>query len=329
LIDFGDFYQRIAKSRLQHWLNCLPAQLAEWQKEHAHGELPRWQRVVAKLPKVTTSRVELADKVEIGAIGELEPGLVKKTESLLRQLHPWRKGPYRLHGIDIDTEWRSDWKWDRLAPHISPLKYRYVLDVGCGNGYHMWRMLGAGAELVVGIDPSALFLMQFEAVRHFANADQRLHLLPLGIEQLPALRAFDTVFSMGVLYHRKSPIEHIQQLKSQLHPGGELVLETLVIDGGPTEVLVPTDRYAKMRNVWFIPSSAALKLWVEKCGFENVRIVDETPTSLEEQRSTDWMTNESLADFLDPDDPSRTVEGYPAPRRALLIANNPHESRDG
>jgi len=329
LIEFGDFYQRIAKSRLQHWLNCLPAQLAQWHKDHAHGELPRWQRVLAKLPRVTTSHLELTETVEIGAPGELDAGLAKKTEALLRQLHPWRKGPYRIHGIDIDTEWRSDWKWDRLAQHIAPLKYRYVLDVGCGNGYHMWRMLGADAELVVGIDPSTLFLVQFEAVRHFANADQRLHLLPLGIEQLPELRAFDTVFSMGVLYHRKSPIEHILQLKSQLHPGGELVLETLVIDGGPTDVLVPTDRYAKMRNVWFIPSGAALKLWVEKCGFENVRIVDETPTSLSEQRRTGWMTNESLADFLDPRDPGRTVEGYPAPRRALLLANNPHDNQSG
>ncbi|MCF1540680.1 DUF1698 domain-containing protein, partial [Escherichia coli] len=78
---------------------------------------------------------------------------------------------------------------------------------GCGNGYHMWRMLGEGAYQVMGIDPSELFLIQFEAVRKLMANDQRIHLVPLGIEQLPELQAFDTVFSMGVLYHRRSPLD--------------------------------------------------------------------------------------------------------------------------
>jgi tRNA (mo5U34)-methyltransferase len=144
---------------------------------------------------------------------------------------PWRKGPYSLYGVNIDTEWRSDWKWERVLPHLSDLTGRTILDVGCGSGYHMWRMIGAGAHLAVGIDPTQLFLCQFEAVRKLLGNDQRAHLLPLGIEQLPALNAFDTVFSMGVLYHRRSPLDHLWQLKDQLVDGGELVLETLVVEG--------------------------------------------------------------------------------------------------
>ncbi len=323
MIDFSNFYQIIAKNRLSHWLTTLPSQLYQWEKEHLHGQFGRWQRVLKKFPELQTDNIDIKNAVKVGSPGELSPGEQKKLANLLEHFHPWRKGPFEVHGIDIDTEWHSDWKWDRLLPHISPLKYRYVLDVGCGNGYHMWRMLGEEAEFVVGIDPSQLFLFQFETIRHFANQDQRIHLLPLGIQDLPELRAFDTVFSMGVLYHRRSPIDHILQLKAQLHEGGELVLETLVIDGGPTDVLVPSDRYAKMRNVWYIPSAEALKLWVEKCGFEDVRIVDINETSLGEQRNTAWMKNESLADFLDPDNPSLTVEGYPAPKRAILVATNP------
>jgi tRNA (mo5U34)-methyltransferase len=233
---------------------------------------------------------------------------------------PWRKGPFNLHGINIDTEWRSDWKWDRLLPHISDLTNRTVLDIGCGSGYHLWRMRGAGAEFVVGIDPSDLFLSQFQAIKHF-NPDPKVHLLPLGVEQLPELNAFDTVFSMGVLYHRRSPIDFLSQLKAQLKPGGELILETLVVEGDVNTVLVPTDRYAKMRNVWFIPSTEALVLWMQRVGFKNVRVVDNDHTSLDEQRKTDWMTTESLADFLDPNDPNKTIEGYPAPLRAIIIAN--------
>ncbi|MDM7486321.1 MAG: tRNA 5-methoxyuridine(34)/uridine 5-oxyacetic acid(34) synthase CmoB, partial [Vibrio metschnikovii] len=151
----------------------------------------------------------------------------------------------------------------------------------------------------------------------------RIHLVPLGIEQLPELQAFDTVFSMGVLYHRRSPLDHLIQLKNQLVSGGELVLETLVIEGDENAVLVPFDRYAQMRNVYFFPSALALKGWLEKVGFVDVRIVDENITSQDEQRSTEWMTHNSLPDYLDNNDPSKTVEGYPAPRRAILIAQKP------
>ena len=126
---------------------------------------------------------------------------------------------------------------------------------------------------------------------------------------------------MGVLYHRKSPLDHLSQLKNQLVKGGELVLETLVVDGDVNTVLVPADRYAKMKNVYFIPSVTALINWLEKVGFTNVRYVDVATTTLEEQRKTDWLENESLIDFLDPNDHSKTIEGYQAPKRAVILAN--------
>ncbi|NLS11288.1 tRNA 5-methoxyuridine(34)/uridine 5-oxyacetic acid(34) synthase CmoB [Vibrio sp. SM6] len=323
MFNFAHFYQLIAQdTRLQPWLNVLPQQLTDWQNAE-HGDFDRWLRALNKLPSGAPDQVDLKHSVTIGNDTPFHPGEQKKLESLLRTFHPWRKGPYHVHGIHIDTEWRSDWKWDRLLPHIMPLHNRSVLDVGCGNGYHMWRMLGEGARLCVGIDPSHLFLIQFEAMRKLMGGDQRAHLLPLGIEQLPKLDAFDTVFSMGVLYHRRSPLDHLIQLKDQLVSGGELVLETLVIEGDETSVLVPFDRYAQMRNVYFFPSAKALKVWLEQVGFINVRIADENVTSVGEQRTTSWMTHNSLPDYLDPNDPSKTIEGYPAPRRAILIANKP------
>ncbi|WP_338556456.1 tRNA 5-methoxyuridine(34)/uridine 5-oxyacetic acid(34) synthase CmoB [Erwinia sp. E_sp_B04_7] len=321
-MDFGNFYQLIAKSPLSHWLETLPAQIAAWQREQLHGHFKNWDRSVEHLPSLKPETLDLLHSVTADSphLSERQRGGI---ESLLRNLMPWRKGPYSLYGVNIDTEWRSDWKWERVLPHISSLAGRTVLDVGCGSGYHMWRMIGAGANLVVGIDPMQLFLCQFEAVRKLLGDDQRAHLLPLGIEQLPELKAFDTVFSMGVLYHRRSPLDHLLQLKNQLVSGGELVLETLVVEGGDREVLVPGERYAQMRNVYFIPSTGALKSWLEKCGFEDVRIVDYSVTSTDEQRRTDWMTSESLAEFLDPNDPTKTVEGYPAPLRAVLVARKP------
>ncbi|MBS0847062.1 tRNA 5-methoxyuridine(34)/uridine 5-oxyacetic acid(34) synthase CmoB [Citrobacter sp. JGM124] len=323
MIDFGNFYQHIAKGPLAPWLETVPAQLAAWQRESLHGQFKQWFNTIQHLPEITPYHLDLLHGVSAQAQEPLSSGQQLGIEKLLRNLMPWRKGPFSLYGVNIDTEWRSDLKWDRLLPHISSLEGRTILDVGCGSGYHLWRMIGAGAHFAVGIDPMQLFLCQFEAVRKLLGNDQRAHLLPLGIEQLPELNAFDTVFSMGVLYHRRSPLDHLWQLKNQLVPEGELVLETLVVEGDENTVLVPGERYAQMRNVYFIPSALGLKNWLEKCGFVDVRIVDSCRTTSEEQRRTSWLTTESLADFLDPYDSSKTIEGYPAPLRAVLVARKP------
>ena len=319
--QFNQFYQQIATNRLSHWLNTLPAQLSHWHENNLHGEFKHWQKTLDALPVVeANSNTDIVNTVKVGELGDLDQGQFKRLENLMKKFKPWRKGPYHIHGLHIDTEWRSDFKWDRLSEHISDLSGKYVLDIGCGSGYHLWRMRGAGAKFVVGIDPTQLFLMQFNAIKHFIDDDQ-VHLLPLGVEQLPELKAFDTVFAMGVLYHRRSPIDFLYQLKAQLVKGGELVLETLIVDGDENTVLVPGERYAKMRNVWFLPSEKAMCAWLERCGFSNVRVVNTDITALDEQRKTEWIDTESLKDFLDPNDNSKTIEGYPAPKRAIFIAN--------
>jgi len=320
MTNFSKFYQQIATNRLNHWLNTLPAQLDHWQKNNLHGEYKHWQKTLDALPKAQNSQIDLSNSVRVGSKGDFNDGEEKRLENLMKKFKPWRKGPYHIHGLNIDTEWRSDFKWDRLEEHISDLSNKYVLDIGCGSGYHLWRMRGAGAKFVVGIDPTQLFYMQFNAVQHFIQ-DNAVNLLPLGVEQLPELESFDTVFAMGVLYHRRSPIDFLYQLKSQLVKGGELVLETLIVDGDENTVLVPGERYAKMRNVWFLPSTKAMCSWLERCGFSNIRVVNTDITALEEQRKTDWIDTESLSDFLDPKDNSKTIEGYPAPQRAIFIAN--------
>lgn len=319
MIDFRPFYKQIATTNLSAWLETLPAQLKAWEKT-THGDYAKWAKIVDFMPN-STACIKLKDKVESIPTEPLSAGETQRITHHLKQLMPWRKGPYHLHGIHIDTEWRSDFKWDRVLPHLAPLKDRTILDVGCGSGYHMWRMVGEGAKMVVGIDPTELFLCQFEVVRKLLGNNRRANLIPLGIEQMQPLAAFDTVFSMGVLYHRKSPLDHLSQLKAQLVKGGELVLETLVIDGDMNTCLVPADRYAKMKNVYFIPSVPCLINWLEKVGFKNVRCVDQAVTTLEEQRRTDWLENESLVDFLDPTDHSKTIEGLPAPKRAVILAN--------
>ncbi|MEA1889666.1 MAG: tRNA 5-methoxyuridine(34)/uridine 5-oxyacetic acid(34) synthase CmoB [Pseudomonadota bacterium] len=313
----------VKDAALQLWLK---QQLALTDQIYsAHGDYPRWTQTLEQLSLYRTDRIDLSQAlILIGESKQIDDVQKQNLKQFLLALHPWRKGPFNVFGIEIDSEWRSDKKWQRLDDNITPLKGRHVLDIGCGNGYYMLRMLGAGAAWVLGIDPTILFNMQFKALSQFSNKIINANILPVGIDQLPdRLNYFDTVFSMGVLYHRRSPIDHLYKLFSCLRPGGELVLETLVIEGPDNQLLLPASRYAKMRNVWFIPTAGALKAWLLRCGYRKVKIIDVSSTSLDEQRSTEWMRFESLSDFLDPDDHTKTIEGYPAPVRALICAQKP------
>mgnify|MGYP003385913386 CR=1 FL=1 len=321
MFDFCELYPQLEAIGLERSIEPLKTLVADKFNPANHGDIKRWTEALSNLPKLQIQFINLdRDSVQIGSNSNIALADKAQLTDALQEFRPWRKGPFELFGIDIDTEWRSDWKWNRLKDQISPLEGRTVLDVGCGNGYHVLRMAGAGAKLVVGIDPTLLFNMQFQALQRYIQND-RCWLLPITLEEFPEPSAvFDTVFSMGVLYHRRSPIDHLAQLKKLITPGGELVLETLVIDGSVNDILIPEGRYAKMRNVWFIPSAKALEVMLKRAGYKNVRTIDVSPTTVNEQRSTDWMTFESLSDFLDPSDSSKTIEGLPAPKRAIVLA---------
>lgn len=321
MIDYQPLIERWHGGKLERWAQLLEQQIASGLSPRRYGDLARWLAVLEELPALQADRVRL-DTARVGAGSDTPPDAATAAQlrESLQGLHPWRKGPYELFGVHIDTEWRSDWKWDRLQHKIDSLQGRRILDVGCGSGYHCWRMLGDGAAEVIGIDPTPLFVVQFWALQKYLQRDN-IWVLPLGIEHVPPkLQAFDTVFSMGVLYHRRSPMDHLQELKDCLRPGGQLVLETLVIEGGLGDSLLPEGRYARMGNVWFLPSADTLLSWLRKLGFVDAQLVDVTVTSIEEQRSTEWMKFHSLANFLDPEDSSKTIEGYPAPRRAIVTA---------
>ena len=316
------FWTQLEQDRaFKPWLRDLPERLSQALDPDGHGHLPRFHEALVALANLPTAEQVKLDQAAITAIGTLTPEQHQTLVASARKLMPWRKGPYQLFDLFIDTEWRSDAKWDRIAPHLPSLADKRILDVGCGSGYHLWRMRGAGARMVVGIDPTLLFLAQFLLVRRLLG-EYPVWFLPLPLEQLPAPvnGAFDLVFSMGVLYHRRSPMDHLLELKAQLKPGGTLVLETLVVPEEYGQLLVPEDRYAQMKNVWFIPSVSELGRWLTRCGYRNIRHVDTTPTTPDEQRTTDWTKGQSLSDFLDPDNPKRTVEGYPAPLRATVLA---------
>ncbi len=301
LIRFDALAGQLSAMGLERWVESLEAICSTRMSAATHGDFRRWQEVLLALETAAP-----ADR-----------------KALLLQLVPWRKGPFDVGGVEIDSEWRSDLKWSRVADSIEPLAGRKVLDVGCGNGYYALEMRKAGADLVIGVDPTLLFVMQFVAVNQFVK-DPAVFVLPLRLEELPpANNAFDTTFSMGVLYHQRSPVDHLRQLRTTLRPGGQLVLETIFVPGEESYACTPSDRYARMRNVWLLPTIAELTTWMRRSGYRDIDVVDTSITSIDEQRSTEWMPFESLREALDPDDPSRTIEGWPAPHRAVVTATSP------
>ena len=322
-IDYSLLLEKMQGTELEPWLETINEQLNEKIYDCNHGDQLAWENMLASLPDIKADEVTLnTDAIKLVSNILYDDAFREDLKKRLKVLMPWRKGPFDIFGVYIDTEWHSDWKWQRIEKSLSPLNGRKILDVGCGNGYHLWRMAAHNPELVIGVDPGLKYVYQFEVMQRYIKNDST-YLLPFGIEDVPQLNAFDTVFSMGVFYHRKSPIDHLYELRGCLRSGGELVLETLIIDGEDGEVLLPKDRYAQMRNVWFLPSVPTIVSWMERCGYKHIRVVDVSVTTIEEQRSTEWMAFHSLEQFLDPDDHSKTIEGYPAPKRAVLIAEAP------
>ncbi|SMN10805.1 tRNA (5-methoxyuridine) 34 synthase [uncultured Candidatus Thioglobus sp.] len=305
----------------QSKLSAICTQLADLSEQAFavnNGNIPRWEAAINEIKKNNQ-----------GVVDYQAPYLCINTENNtqlqdpLKQLMPWRKGPYKIGDLQLDSEWRGDMKWHRVLPHIQPLQGKTVLDVGSGNGYFTYLMALAGAEIALGIEPFLLFNYQFNAIRNLIKNPPNAFVLPLKLEQIPQAPLFDTVFSMGVLYHQKNHMLHLQQLKEVLSEGGELILETLVIDAKYGAQIIPEDRYARMRNVWCLPSTDTLYAWLKKSGFKNIKLVNVTKTTPEEQRATHWIgdNTQSLKDFLDQNNDELTIEGLPAPLRAIFICS--------
>lgn len=289
--------------------------------DHASGNFQRYKMVVNQIPDFVPSGKDIdAPAVRAGVSSDISHQDRLFLKARLLQLAPWRKGPFDLFGIHVDAEWRSDMKWDRVAPHLPDLTGMRILDIGSSNGYYMFRMAAQNPLFVLGLEPQSAFYCQYLAVQKFVD-QKNVFCLPAAHEDLPEMDGyFDLVFCMGILYHRKSPVDMLKDIHKTLMPSGYIVLENLVLEGRKNLCLFPKKRYAKMRNVYFIPDLQAMESWLMRAGFQDVRCVDVSPTTAAEQRRTEWIQTESLADFLDPCDRQKTIEGYPGPVRAIFIA---------
>jgi len=258
------------------------------------------------------------DIIRIGDATVINKKDLDKLYDFARKLKPWRKGPFKLFDIFIDSEWNSSIKWNRLKDHIPTLTNKKIMDIGSSSGYYMFKMLNSNPQFVLGVEPFLRYYFQYKVLKHYINKDNIAN-LPLRFDDLPMMENyFDVIFCMGILYHRKSPLQTLNDLYLKLSDTGELILETLIIKGDDDYILYPEKTYAKMHNVYFIPTVKILLSWLTKAGFTKNKVIDISTTTINEQRKTDWIDSESLNTFLDESDNAKTVEGYPAPLRVII-----------
>ncbi|MFA5215604.1 tRNA 5-methoxyuridine(34)/uridine 5-oxyacetic acid(34) synthase CmoB [Sulfuricurvum sp.] len=290
-------------------LNAIRAERLKWME---WKNIAPVRSALNSLPSVDTTYT-LSDVVTLSSDEKVD---IQSIENVARMMMPWRKGPFDLFGLFIDTEWQSNLKYNFLRPHFN-LHGKKVADIGCNNGYYMFRFLEDAPSKVVGFDPSALFKSQFDLINHYIKSDIVYELL--GVEHLPFYEEkFDVIFCLGVLYHRSDPIAMLKTLRQGLEEGGEVYLDTFIIEGDEAYALCPSESYSKITNVYFVPTLKALENWCLRAGFKSFEVLGTVRTTSDEQRKTDWIESQSLEDFLDPDDSSKTVEGYPAPIRGYV-----------
>jgi len=276
-----------------------------------------YQEAIKNLPQYKDVEISLNDTVTVSIPKLSSEGAIqiKETAFLMK---PWRKGPFQINSLFIDTEWQSQIKYNLLEPHFN-LKDKIVGDIGCNNGYYLFRMLSHKPKKLIGFDPSAIYYSQFQFMNHFIKSDIVYELL--GVEHVEFYEhKFDVLFCLGVLYHRSDPVMMLKSLFKGLNKGGELILDTFMIDGEGEMCLTPKDRYSKIPNIYFVPTVSALINWCHRAGFKSVEVLETIVTDANEQRKTEWIDGQSLEDFLDPNDETKTVEGYPAPKRVYIKA---------
>ena len=288
---------------------------------------PHWNAARAlfeKLPVVESLEIDLdTDSISIQSQHPLTLAQEQIIEEATTSVIPWRKGPFSLFHQDIDSEWRSQRKWHRISPHLDQVKGKRVIDIGGNNGYFAFRLIPQHPSLILNIDPSARCYYQFELLQRYIQ-EPRVQYELFGVDDCHMFpRFFHIALFMGIIYHCRSPLDSLQQVLECLTPGGQIIFESMAVPGEqPTALCVP-DRYAKMRNAWFVPTSSWMCAWAKTAGFTDVELVSVERLTPEEQRRTELSPYESLKDYLNPDNHEFTIEGHPAPLRAVVVGRKP------
>lgn len=313
--DYLDDYEVVLESE------AIRSERIIRKKTSNNKDMEQFSSKLSQLPEIKPSHLDYSlSKVTIGKESDITLEEKERLKKLLMDLHPWKKGPWSIFGIEIDAEWRSDLKWERILEQGLNLQGKRVADIGCNNGYFMFRMLNEEPELVIGFEPYIKNYYAFNMFQHYVKSS-KLHFELLGVENIDLYpKFFDTIFCMGILYHHTDPIGILRKLYGSLAKGGEIIIDCQGIPGEEATALMPAGKYAGAKGFWWLPTLNCLEVWLKRTQFRDVQVFFKEPLSVDEQRSSSWADIKSLRSFLDPGDITKTVEGYPAPWRFYVKA---------
>ena len=285
-----------------------------------HGNLEQWKNILTKLPDIRTNYLDFSKEcIQIGNPKEINLSQLKILEKGLLNLRPWRKGPFNIFGLEVDSEWRSEKKWQRIEDYLPKIKGMRIGDIGCSNGYYSYKLLKLEPELIVGMDKTSLFIIQFLATKFYAKQIQELIILPCSSEEFnPEFIDFDLLLSMGILYHAKNPSNHLASLQRLVKKNGYIILETIISNLKQNINIEKNQTYAGMSNIGTIFTKDNIIKLLNVSGFKNVQVINDSFTDRSEQRTTRWMQGKSLSDFILSN--GDTIEGYPPVCRTIFIA---------
>ncbi|KAA0449845.1 MAG: DUF1698 domain-containing protein, partial [Candidatus Thioglobus sp.] len=105
----NNFTKQCAQSKI----SAICPQLIEASKQAFavnNGNIGKWEAAIAAIKKQPK-----------GALNYKKPYLhidikadFEALQNALKLLMPWRKGPYQIGDLQLDSEWRGDMKWQRL-----------------------------------------------------------------------------------------------------------------------------------------------------------------------------------------------------------------------
>lgn len=284
----------------------------------------RWARYANALehaPLIRDIKVSANQAVITLDSKTITPSQSQQLLTSLQEFCPWKKGPFSVFGHQIDSEWRSDIKWQRIDHELGDLTDQNVCDIGCNNGYFLWRLAARAnrPRIIVGIEPMAAHWYSFQLLQRYIGLEG-IYFEPFGVEHLDLMPdCFDTILCLGILYHHTDPVGLLRKMKTSLKKNGRLVIDCQGIEGSDPLALVPQGRYAGASGIWFLPTVPALIHWIRRAGYQDVRCFYSAKLTPEEQRPTSWAEIKSLSDYLSPDQ-ATTIEGYPAPWRHYVVA---------
>ncbi len=258
-------------------------------------------------------------EVRIGLGTQLSKSQKIDLQYCLRLFIPWKKGPFNFFNIKVHSEWNSSLKWERIKPYLGPLEGENIADIGCHNGYFMFKMLPLKPKQVVGFDPVIKLFYNFHFIQNFVQSPE-LIFEPLGVEHIRHYRSyFHKVLCLGILYHLKDPVTALLKIHRSLKSGGKIIVDCQGIIGEGSYCLFPSKKYAGAGGVWFVPTKECVINWLKRAQFKEIFCFYDEALDCTEQKPSSWAPVASLEHYLKKEDSSLTVEGYPAPRRFYLV----------